>query len=334
MLMTAIDLASDKSAPPCVEDDSTSLCAKVWRATHEEWLANSSDWVIAKPAIVIGILLVAFIVRAIIHRTISRITRTTGQGKVPALLRPLQENAPSSWQMATSGLVNERREQRAAALGSILRSITTAVVFTIAIMLILDNLGLNLAPLLASAGVAGVALGFGAQSLVKDVLAGISMLLEDQYGVGDIVDVGEASGTVEAVGLRITTLRDVNGVTWHVRNGEVIRVGNKSQGWAMVNVDIPLPFGTDVSKATTAIAAAADDLAIDPQWRADILEPPVVLGVEQLTATGMMLRVQTKTTSDGQWTVAREMRVRAGRALDQADISYGIVPTIPPGTVL
>ena len=152
---------------------------------------------------------------------------------MPALLRPLRERLPDSHDATT--VFRERRRQRAEAIGSVLRSFATAVVFSIAVLLILGELGVNLGPLLASAGIAGVALGFGAQNLVKDFIAGLFMLLEDQYGVGDVVDLGEASGTVEAVGLRITTIRDGRGVVWYIRNGEIVRVGNKSQGWAVVD---------------------------------------------------------------------------------------------------
>ena len=112
--------------------------------------------------------------------------------------------------------------------------------------MILGDMGLNLAPVLASAGVLGVAIGFGAQNLVQDFLAGIFMLLEDQYGVGDVIDVGGTSGTVEAVSLRITRMRDVNGVVWHVRNGTISKAGNKSQGWARAVVDFPVPYRHDI----------------------------------------------------------------------------------------
>ena len=133
-------------------------------------------------------------------------------------------------------------------------------------MLVLGELGVNLAPLLASAGIAGIALGFGAQNLVKDFIAGLFMLLEDQYGVGDVVDLGEASGTVEAVGLRITTIRDGRGVLWYIRNGEIVRVGNKSQGWALVVVDVPVGFA-GVEEAAAVLRAAADGAGRGPGVR-------------------------------------------------------------------
>lgn len=322
------ELAAGKNTdiPECAEDTST-LCSKVWDLSEKHWLAESSHLLIAKPATIIGILIGALVVRWLTHRAIHRVARSTATGKVPVILRPLKERAPTVFQEAT-GLMSERREQRAAAIGSVLRSVATVAIFAIAGMMVLDELGLNLAPILASAGIVGIALGFGAQTLVKDVLSGVFMLLEDQYGMGDIVDLGEASGTVEAVGLRITTMRDVNGVVWYVRNGEVIRVGNKSQGWAVANVDVPLQFGTDVELASDKIREAVEAMATDEQWLADFLEPPEVLGVEQMTSTGMLLRVTAKVTSDAQWRVARELRARIGASLDAANISYGI-PVAP-----
>ena len=151
---------------------------------------------------------------------------------------------------------SERRKQRAEALGSVLQSIASVTIFSIATMMVLSEFGVELAPLLAGAGIAGVALGFGAQNLVKDFIAGLFMLLEDQYGVGDVIDLGDVSGTVEAVGLRITTIRDARGVLWYIRNGEIIRVGNRSQGWAVVVVDVPVGFA-GVEEATEVLNAAA-----------------------------------------------------------------------------
>jgi small conductance mechanosensitive channel len=205
----------------------------------------------------------------------------------------------------------------------VLRSLASATVFAIAVMMILGELGLNLGPILASAGIAGIAIGFGAQNLVKDFVAGLFMLLEDQYGVGDVVDVGEVSGTVEAVGLRITTIRDAQGVLWYVRNGEIVKVGNKSQGWALIIVDIPVGF-VAVAQATDVLREAAATLAGDPEWADDIVGAPEVLGVEQITAEGATVRVTVKTSSDSQWRVGRELRRRLTDALDHAGIAAAI----------
>ncbi|MGH3544702.1 MAG: mechanosensitive ion channel family protein [Mycobacteriales bacterium] len=220
--------------PECAADQGT-LCSNVWELTGKSWLAASSEWLIAKPGVMLGIVLGAFLVRWLLHRAIARITRSTTEGKLPILLRPLKERASAA--LTGTGLLSERRRQRTETISSVLRNISSIAIAAIAGMMILSELGQPLGPLLASAGIAGVALGFGAQALVKDILAGMFMMLEDQYGVGDTVDMGEASGAVEAVGLRVTTLRDAGGVVWYVRNGEVARVGNKSQGQVSAALD-------------------------------------------------------------------------------------------------
>ena len=241
--------------------------------------------------------------------------------QVPLALRPFQRTLDTQ-------LFPERRQQRAEAIGSILASFATATIFSVALLMILAELGIQLAPLLASAGIAGIALGFGAQTLVKDLLAGLFMLLEDQYGVGDAVDVGEASGTVESVGLRITSIRDGRGVLWHVRNGEIVRVGNKSQGWAVGVIDVPIGFAR-VEDATRVLQEAAEAFAADPEWVDTLIEPPSVLGVERVSVDGTVLRVTVKTTIETQPRVGRELRARLVAALDDA----GIMDALTSGRV-
>jgi small conductance mechanosensitive channel len=189
---------------------------------------------------------------------------------------------------------------------------------------------MNLAPVLASAGILGVAIGFGAQNVVKDFLSGVFMMLEDQYGVGDVVDVGEASGTVEAVGLRITTMRDVNGTVWYVRNGEILRVGNKSQGFAVAVVDVPIGYGADVEQATAVIDQVATDLTGNEPVSDDVLEPPQVLGVERVSATeGIMLRLTVKVRPGRQWAVQRSLRARIMAAFEDAGIQGPVMRGLP-----
>ena len=163
----------------------------------------------------------------------------------------------------------ERREQRASALGSILRSAVSAIVFGVAALTIFGILGFNLAPLLASTAVLGVALGFGAQNLVRDYLAGILMLVEDHYGVGDTINAGVATGTVEAMTLLTTRLRDVNGVVWHIRNGTIESVGNESQGWSRAVIDYPVPYGEDLARIRALMEQAADSCAATRLAQAD-----------------------------------------------------------------
>ncbi|KMS91398.1 mechanosensitive ion channel family protein [Prauserella rugosa] len=302
--------------PSCIQEEGT-WCQQIWQLTGNEWLAGSANWLIAKPLTILLIAVVAFFVRLAIRKLIDRTTRAPEDGdtkKTPALLKPLREKAPE----LVGPAVIERRRQRAKTIGSVLKSITTVVVYSIAVVLILGELGINLAPIIASAGIVGVAVGFGAQNLVRDFLSGIFMMLEDQYGVGDVVDVGEATGTVEAVGLRITTLRDLNGTVWYVRNGEVLRVGNFSQGFAVGVVDIPVSYDADLTRATALLSEVVADSAEREDLAADILEPPSVLGVESVTPEAVHLRLTVKVRPGRQWAVQRALRADAMAAFERA----------------
>ena len=189
----------------------------------------------------------------------------------------------------------------------------------------LGELGVNLGPLIAAAGIAGVALGFGAQSLVKDFLAGIFILVEDQYGVGDIIDIGEVSGTlvtgtVEGVSLRATRLRSTNGTVWHVPNGTILRVGNMSQQWARALLDVSVVYGSDLDQAQAVIKRAADELWQDPAWSDEVLEEPELWGVENLAPEGVTIRLVVKTQPAEQFRVLRELRARIKAALDAVGV--------------
>ncbi len=212
-----------------------------------------------------------------------------------------------------------RRLQRARTMGSLLKSIITGVVFSIVGMMILSEF-VDIGPLLASAGILGVALGFGAQSLVKDFLSGIFMIFEDQYGVGDVIDAGEASGTVEAVGLRITRLRDIDGTVWYVRNGEIIRIGNQSQNWARTVLDIGVAYGEDLARVRRILEDVAHGLWEDEEFKGVIIEEPEVWGVEDLAADAVTVRVTLKTAPREQWRVARVMRERIKARFDHEGV--------------
>jgi small conductance mechanosensitive channel len=189
--------------------------------------------------------------------------------------------------------------------------------------------GIPLGPLLASAGVGGVALGFGAQSLVKDFLSGIFMILEDQYGVGDIIDTGEAIGTVEEVSLRVTRLRDPSGVVWYVRNGEIIRIGNKSQGWSTAIVDIPVSYAENLEKVIPLIKSVVHQMDQAEEWKSMLLEEPQVVGVESMTGSAVTVRILAKTAAEQQYGVSREIRERVKAAFDEAGIQGP--PVVPFG---
>ncbi|WP_410642242.1 mechanosensitive ion channel family protein [Amycolatopsis sp. lyj-346] len=314
--------------PPCLKDPST-FCAQVFKVTNNEWLAGSANWLITKPVKILMIIVIAFVIRMLLRRLINRVTTLpkTG-GKLPSMLRPLRERAPE----VLGSAVIERRRQRAKTIGSVLKSLSTFLVYGLAFILVLGELGINLGPIIASAGIIGVAIGFGAQNLVKDFLSGIFMMVEDQYGVGDVVDVGEASGTVESVGLRITTLRDVKGTVWYVRNGEVLRVGNSSQGFAVALVDVPLSYTADVERATTVLSAAASKATESDALKDNVLEPPELLGVESVTPEGLQLRLTVKVRPGKQWAVQRALRAQLLAALEEAGFEPPLGRLFPPAS--
>jgi small conductance mechanosensitive channel len=299
------------------------LCQQVYDWSGTDWLAENAETLIATPARILLIVVVAVLVRYLAHRAIRRLTDHTTGSPVPSILRARRLRAAAVGDGAEQ--VAARRTQRAEAIGSVLRSCASIVVLGIAVVLVLGELGINLAPILASAGVVGVALGFGAQNLVKDFIAGIGIILEDQYGVGDVVDLGEASGTVEAVGLRITRVRDVNGVVWYARNGEILRVGNKSQGYAQVVIDMPVAHDTDLERCRAVMQEVADALYAEDEWVEVLLSEPESLGVEQITSEGVFMRLQVRTTNADQWRVGRELRMR----LKERFVAEGIRTPLP-----
>jgi small-conductance mechanosensitive channel len=233
---------------------------------------------------------------------------------------PAQGEFDNAAAKAESAMVDERRQQRVRALGSILRSASSITIFVVAGFIILGDLSINLAPLLASAGVVGIAIGFGAQTLVKDYLSGIFMLVEDQYGVGDVITVGDATGTVETVSLRVTRIRDVNGIVWHIRNGIIDTVGNESQGWARAVIDYPVPYAADLGAIKTVLLGTATEMWNEATWRSVMLEAPEVWGAQDISADEVTMRIVVRTAPLRQWEVEREMRLRLKDALDAARI--------------
>ena len=293
------------------------------------WSDTITTWLLGPGVRILVILLVATLLRFALRRAVRRLVRRSVDSR---LAGRLESNRATRVLVSATGALHERRQQRTETLGSVLSSLITAVVYGIAILMVLSEFKLNLAPLLASAGVAGVALGFGAQSLVKDFLSGIFMLLEDQYGVGDIIDTGEATGTVEEVTLRITKLRDASGVAWYVRNGEIVRIANKSQGWSTAVVDLPVSYAEDLERVQDIIRTVVTGLYQDPDWSEKMTEEPTVAGVEQITGTTVTIRVFAKTLADQQWGVQREIRERVKVAFDAAGVQAPLVYPPLPGS--
>ena len=314
--VSTFERAQDAVQTPCGTSDAT-VCGWLHDLTGNEWLARSAVGIGDTALRVALILLLGLVVRWLLHRTIGHLAESIATGRTG-----IGRRAPRAAAIfiEASPLIGERRVQRARTIGSVLKSTTTGVVAGLVLLLLLGEFGINLGPLLAGAGVLGVALGFGSQTLVKDFLSGIFMIVEDQYGVGDVVDVGEASGSVEAVGLRVTRLRDVNGTVWYVRNGEILRVGNQSQGWARAVLDVGVGYQEDVGRVHDLLSDVGHTLYEDDDWRSLVLEEPEVWGVEAVTADSVVVRLVVKTVPLEQWKVARELRRRIKARFDAENI--------------
>jgi small-conductance mechanosensitive channel len=301
-------MTSLTTPPECDAEDW--LCDKVTDVTGNEWLGSAADWLIAKPTLVLFILLLALLVRWVVFKAIARLVDRASQGVLPPLAQTRVGHEESAPHGSAARIAAARRKQRAETLGGVLRSITTFTVFAIAAIMALSELGLDIGPLIAGAGIVGIALGFGAQTLVRDFLSGLFMLFEDQYGIGDVVDLGDATGTVEAVSLRVTRLRDVNGTVWYVRNGEILRVGNMSQNWARSVLDVRVGLGEDLTRVRSILEETCHGMWDDEDFSGKIIEEPEVWGVERMDPDAVVVRVAVKTAPLEQWAVARELRKR------------------------
>ncbi len=303
------------------------VCTWVLERWGNDMVARAVDFLLAKPLKIALIVILALVATRLARRAVKRFVRGFEQPDVQRTLGTIRDKTPAA--LLTTGPVNVRSSQRAETIGAVLISITTAVVWTITTFTILAEFGLNLGPLIAGAGIAGVALGFGAQSLVKDFLSGMFMLVEDQFGVGDIIDVGDASGVVEGVSLRTTRLRDVEGTVWHFPNGTIERVANKSQQWSRALIDFEVAYETDLNQAKATIKQVADLLWKDEIWGVNILEEPEVWGVEAFGPDGVAIRLVVKTSPSAQFKVMRELRQRMKEAFD----AQGIEIPFPQRTV-
>ncbi|MEU6825627.1 mechanosensitive ion channel family protein [Streptomyces atriruber] len=293
-----------KSKPPTLEDAQESATnAASW--VEQNW----STWLGIGLRIVL-IVAIAVVLRVLVRRAITK------------LIDRMNRTAQAVDGTALGGLlVNvERRRQRSQAIGSVLRSVASFLILGTAGLMILGTFEINLAPLLASAGVAGVAIGFGARNLVTDFLSGVFMILEDQYGVGDSIDAGVASGEVIEVGLRVTKLRGDNGEIWYVRNGEVKRIGNLSQGWSTAGVDVTVRPDEDLEKVKSTLAEVGEAIAKDEPWNERLWGPVEILGLDSVLLDSMVVRVSAKTMPGKSLGVERELRWRIKQAFDEAGI--------------
>ncbi len=307
------------AASTCTPDEN--VCEWVFERTSNQDLADLAGNFIGKPLTVMMLVMLGVLVRWALYRVIDRVVRRAEAGVLPG-----------RWEEAISN--PDRRVQRTRTIGDALKSMVTILIIAVVGTMILAELGINIAPIIASAGIAGLALGFGAQSLVKDFLSGTFMILEDQLGVGDVVDLGEMSGTVEAVSLRVTRARDINGTVWYVPNGQILRVANNSQGWARAVVDVVVAYTSDLNQASAILHDVAADVWDDDDLREVLVEEPEVTGIESFGTDGVTLRLMVKTQPLQQWRVAREIRARVKRRFDHEHIAFAdSTPPRPTGQV-
>jgi moderate conductance mechanosensitive channel len=285
-----------------------------------EAVSHTWDWLTGPGLRIAIIVVIGMVVLLVVQRMIRSTTEHIADGS-SFLQRGIVRGAEMGGALRkVSPVATARRTQRARTIGSVLRSTAAIVIGTITVFLVLDQVGVNLAPFIASAGVVGVALGFGAQSLVKDFLTGLFMLLEDQYGVGDVVDVGPAIGTVESVGLRVTKIRDSDGVLWYVPNGSVLRVGNKTQGWSNAVVEVKVDYFVDLDQVQTLLEKAAADVAKDEELRTVMEGNATVTSAEDLAFDAVTMRLVQRTVPAKQWKVSRALREAVRRELTGAGI--------------
>jgi moderate conductance mechanosensitive channel len=304
--------SADPSVPPI--DPTAPLNVDFWTGIAQFW-ADNWDVIVGKLIQVIVIIAIAFLIRWLFHFVIDRVvTRVvTGVKK--------KQDVTDTQALQASPLAAVRLVQRTRTLGTLLRNgvnVTLFIVVTLMIIGVLDPSILGSFALLSAA--IGAGLGFGAQNIVKDVLNGLFMVVEDQVGVGDVVDLGPATGIVEEVQIRITKVRDVNGTLWFVRNGEILRVGNMSQGWARVILDLAVPYDVDVEAVEAEMLRTAVELSQSSKWRSRVLEKPEVWGLESITAEAMVIRVVMKVRTSAKDDIARELRMRLKHSLDAMDV--------------
>jgi moderate conductance mechanosensitive channel len=278
------------------------------------WLDEiAGDWAFAVRIflIILGLILVRWILLVIVKRIVTTVTSGVKR----------REGVADTKALDASPLARARIVQRARTIGLVLSNLITASLTISALIAILAELGVAIGALAAGAGILGAALGFGAQSLVKDFLAGLFIVVEDQFGVGDFVDLGTATGVVESIRLRVTQVRDSEGTVWYVRNGEILRVGNQSQGWSRIILDLPLAYNSDLEKAKKALEAAAAKLTENPTLKSGLIGKAEVWGIQALGGEEVVFRMVQQVRPSKKDAIARALRMEAKRALDKAGIN-------------
>ncbi|TDI54714.1 MAG: mechanosensitive ion channel family protein [Acidobacteria bacterium] len=316
-----IGLAQEVEEPTEIVVETTEACAGLgplcnlladW--TGNEAFAETISWLLGTPAKIIIITVLALILNRLARRLINRLSDRLGV--VTADTHIVSERS------------RERAEERADTIGSLLRSLASVVIFSISLIIILATFGIAVVPAIASAGVLAIAIGFGAQSIVEDLLRGVFMLAEDQFGVGDRVDVGTVNGYVERVTLRTMVIRDSDGVLWHMPNSEINYVANESQESSRAVVEIAIPYGSDMRGAMKILQHAADLACSDSEWSDIVKGPAEVRGIQQLGDHEVMVRVQVWVAPGSKRPFQRHLRLYLQEGLDEAGLGNSPKPSI------
>ena len=264
--------------------------------------------------IVVGLVLLRWLLLVLIRRVVTTVTQGVKK----------REGAADTKALDSSPLARARIVQRARTIGLVLSNLLTAGLTISALIAILSELGIAIGALAAGAGILGAALGFGAQSLVRDFIAGLFIVVEDQFGVGDFVDLGTATGVVESIRLRVTQVRDAEGTVWYVRNGEILRVGNQSQGWSRIILDLPLAYNSDLDKAKKVLEAAALKLAEIPGLKTGLIGKPEIWGIQALAGEEVVFRLVQQVRPSKKDALTRALRQEVKTALDKAGIKLSL----------
>ena len=315
--MIGLAVPVDEGLLDACGDTPSVVCEAMWNFTHNRLLTRAVDWFVAKPLLAALIFLITALVNHWLRKLVTRlVVRVSRRDELAAnTLEKIGLGAPSALTV-----VDPRAAGRERTLTTVARACVSGFVWTVGVLMILGVFNLNLAPLIAGAGIAAVAVGLGAQSLVKDCIAGFFIILEDQFGVGDEADLGHATGTVEAVTLRSTSLRGGDGTFWTIPNGAIVRVGNQSKLWSKAVLDMTIWYEADVDQAVAVMQQVTAEVCALPEFEATVLDPPTVLGVERLTTDGMVLRVVVRTAPGAQWKLMRVLRSALKSAFETAGL--------------
>ncbi len=344
MIDSLVLAATDPAALAEACGDNTGwFCERVFEWTGSKAWARAAEWFVAKPLSILLVVVVAGVVAMVVRRMISRsMNQLFSVSSEKKHNRKGKLRRRTSEVLLASGDTSVRTEARLETLTAVFRSIGTALVWFLALFFTLEVLGISLGPLLATAGIVGVALGFGTQTMVRDFISGFFIVAEDQFGVGDTIDVGGgAKGVVERITLRATHIRDPEGTMWHVANGQIVKVANKSQEWARALIDVVLPYDADISAVSDVMQEVADTIQSDPEWSTKITERAEIWGIQEFDSDGVHVRMVIKTEPAAQFGVLRELRARMKETFDERGISFAyagsptqvvITQTPPPKT--